>query len=179
MTTSSASSLASGALFLGRGRSYFATAAAPKMWANLTINSVTQGPLTIAKTSTDHELYFDEPVKAGGTNKGPAPLESILSALTGCENFIAHLLAKQKGFKFDKIEFQVTGGIDFAGPMKDAPGVSKTFQTLSVVAKIHTNEDEARVKEFSEEVGKRCPVFQLFKQAGVQITESWVRVPTK
>jgi len=162
---------------------HYATEASPaaapkKIWMTPNIKAVSEGTLTTATTASGHQIQFDEPIKAGGTNKGATPLENVLSALAACESFIARVLAKEKGFAFDKIEYQVTGGIDLAGPLKKAPGVSMTFQTVNIVARIHTNESEARVKEFTEEIGTRCPVFQLFHQAGVTITESWVRVPT-
>ena len=35
-------------------------------------------------------VIIDEPEECGGTNKGPSPTETLMTALIGCTNVIAH-----------------------------------------------------------------------------------------
>eukprot|EP01102_Stenamoeba_stenopodia_P001909 TRINITY_DN11726_c0_g1_i1.p1 TRINITY_DN11726_c0_g1~~TRINITY_DN11726_c0_g1_i1.p1 ORF type:complete len:200 (+),score=45.19 TRINITY_DN11726_c0_g1_i1:118-717(+) len=156
----------------------FATDGKSKTWHEIHIKSVSEGLFTASKTEGGHTVVVDEPAAYGGTDKGASPLETVLSALPGCETFLARTVAKEMKFKsLGKIEYEITGGLDLAGAF-GKPNVSKTFQKLHVVAKVQTDESEERVKELGEKVLSRCPVAQLFVQAGVEFTDSWVRVPS-
>jgi len=155
-------------------RSFFASES-KSTWHDVHIKSVSEGLLTTTKTEGGHTVYVDEPVAFGGTDKGANPLETVLAALPSCETFLARMVAKEMKFKsLGNIEYEIKGGLDLAGAF-GKPDVSKTFQKLNIAAKVHTDESEERVKELGEKVLSRCPVAQLYVQAGVQITHSWTR----
>jgi uncharacterized OsmC-like protein len=54
------------------------------------------GPLSAAVTARGHELIADEPVEAGGHDRGMMPTELIFAALSSCFCLaVAHVAAKR------------------------------------------------------------------------------------
>ena len=117
-------------------------------------------------------FIIDEPEYLGGTNEGPNPLEYLLGGLTGCTSVMIGLIAKEKNFSFQEIEFKNDGTIDARG-MMGVEGVSSHFQTVSFEAVFSTEESDERLEELKEEVEKRCPIYNLIVDAGVAIDSKW------
>jgi uncharacterized OsmC-like protein len=149
-------------------------ATASKTYKIFHVDATTSGALTTAQTG-GHTLFFDEPVKIGGTDKGPNPLQTALAAVAGCENVLAKIVAKEMNFQFSSLDFAVDGEIDVAG-LYGQPGVPISFQVLRVKAKLGTTESEARIREFTEKVEARCPIMQLFVKSGTKVEASWERI---
>lgn len=118
------------------------------------------------------DFIVDEPKHLGGTNEGPNPLEYVLGGLTSCTSVMIGLISKEKEFSYQGVDFKNDGAIDIRG-LQGVDGVSTYFQTVDFDVIIHTDESEARIEELKLEVEKRCPVFNLMKDAGVQITANW------
>jgi uncharacterized OsmC-like protein len=49
------------------------------------------------------------------------------------------------------------------------------FKTVRVQVHVSTDEDEERLREVVEETEARCPVFNLIKDAGVEVESVWIR----
>ena len=49
------------------------------------------------------------------------------------------------------------------------------FQTVRVQATVETDESPERLAEVVQETERRCPVFNLINDAGVNIQVQWVR----
>lgn len=120
------------------------------------------------------DFIVDEPERLGGTNKGPNPLEYVLGGLTSCTSVMIGMISKEMDFSYEGVDFENNGAIDIRG-LQGVEGVSTHFQTVDLQVVLHTNESDARVEALKEEVEKRCPVFNLLKDAGVQITADWKR----
>ncbi|WP_017380529.1 OsmC family protein [Paenisporosarcina sp. TG-14] len=121
-----------------------------------------------------HALTIDEPANMGGTDLGPDPISNLLASLAGCENVIANLVAKEIKFNLQGIEFDMKGELDPRGLMGQAD-VQPFFNHVSVYAKVKTDETQQRVDELKEIVDARCPVFTMFKAAGIPIEATWVK----
>ncbi|MBT2582972.1 OsmC family protein [Planococcus sp. ISL-109] len=119
-------------------------------------------------------FIIDEPEYLGSTNEGPNPLEYLLGGLTGCTSVMIGLIAKEKDFSFQGIEFSNTGTIDARG-MKGVEGVSSHFQTVSFEAVFSTDESDDRLEELKKEVERRCPIYNLIVDAGVAIDSKWYK----
>ena len=123
-------------------------------------------------------LTLDEPVKHGGGGQGPSPLHGVLGSLCGCEAVTFSRTAKEKNFNYNGLEFEAEFTIDIRGRM-GVRSVVPHFKTVRVQVYVKTNEDEARLLEVVKETEARCPVFNLIKDAGVEIECVWVRSTQK
>ncbi|WP_417317759.1 OsmC family protein [Emcibacter sp.] len=119
----------------------------------------------------------DEPVPHGGSGEGPSPLQAVLGALSGCKAVTFNRTAKEFGFSYQGIDFDSSFTIDVRG-RKGVRGVVPHFQTIRVQANVKTDEPEDRLREVIEEVGARCPVYNLLKDAEVNVEFTWVRCPS-
>lgn len=115
----------------------------------------------------------DEPIPHGGTGEGPSPLQTVVGALCGCESVTFHRTAAEMGFTYEDIEFAAEYTIDIRGRM-GVRTVRPHFQTVRVEATVTTAESEERLREVVVETERRCPVFNLLSDAGVEMEVRWV-----
>lgn len=116
----------------------------------------------------------DEPIAHGGSGEGPSPLQTVLGALCGCESVTFHRTANEMGFDYSGIDFDAAFTIDVRGRLGQR-GVRQHFQTVKVQAVVTTTESVERLREVVEETEARCPVFNLIRDAGVNLEVSWIR----
>lgn len=119
-------------------------------------------------------LVTDEPVAHGGTGEGPSPLQTVLGALCGCESVTFSRAAAEMGFQYAGIEFEAMYTIDIRGRLGER-SVRPHFQTVRVQAMVRTGEPEERLRAVVGETEARCPVFNLLKDAKVNVEMLWVR----
>lgn len=119
----------------------------------------------------------DEPVAHGGGGEGPSPLQAVLGSLSGCKAVTFNRTAKEFGLKYDGIDFESSFTIDIRG-RQGVRGVVPHFKTVRVQANVKTDESEEKLLQVIEEVGARCPVYNLLKDANVNVEFTWVRCPT-
>ena len=115
----------------------------------------------------------DEPIAHGGTGEGPSPLQAVLGALCGCEAVTFHRTSNDVDFSYDGIEFEAEFTIDIRGRM-GVREVRPHFQTIRVQATVVTDESPERLAAVVEETEARCPVYNLVKDAGVNVEMLWV-----
>lgn len=119
-------------------------------------------------------MVTDEPIAHGGTGEGPSPLQTVLGALCGCESVTFSRTAAEMGFQYAGIDFEAMYTIDIRGRLGER-SVRPHFQTVRVQAMVRTGESEERLRIVVEETEARCPVFNLLKDANVNIEMLWVR----
>jgi len=110
----------------------------------------------------DHSITIDEPEKAGGTDKGPNPVEVLLSSVVGCLDFTGTIVAKEMGYKLEEFELTVEGGLDPRGVMGKAD-VPVGLQYIRVEVINIKGIPEEKIPEFLKEVEARCPVRNTLK----------------
>ncbi len=137
------------------------------------INSVGQG-VRSEISAGKNKFIIDEDADMGGSDTGANPLQSLLGTLAGCEEVIATVVAKEKKFDFNGINFDVEGTLDIRGLMGNS-SVQPYFHTVKIRAKVKTNENDDRIKELKEAVDSRCPVYTTLKAAGINIDSLWSR----
>lgn len=121
-----------------------------------------------------HDIIVDEAPQMGGNNEGPNPLQYMLSALVGCGNVVAHLVAKEMNFDLQGLSFEATGEFDPRGFMGD-PNVRTYFETVTVDVKVETSESDERIEQLREQVEARCPVYGTFRAADVELKGAWTK----
>lgn len=115
---------------------------------------------------------MDEPVHLGGQDTGGTPLEYVSAALNGCNAVMIPLIAKEKDFSFSGIDFDTQGFVDFRGLMGEE-GVRTYFEKVIFTVEIETEESEEALNDLKAEVERRCPVFNLFIAAGIDVESNW------
>lgn len=120
-------------------------------------------------------LRSDEPEQLGGTDQGPNPMEYILAALNGCVSVMLHMVARELGFAYEGVELEAEGDIDVRG-LQGVPGVRPHFQAVRQRVRVTTSEPPERLALLKETVESRCPVANLLKDAGANLTATWVSV---
>lgn len=117
---------------------------------------------------------IDQSIKAGGTNEAPTPMDYVLGAFNGCVLIIIERAAVELDFSFSHLKAHSVGIVDGRGVL-GVDGVSPHFQQVRNTIWFETDESEKRIAQLKEIVAKRCPVYNLFKDAGVEIELNWVR----
>ena len=118
---------------------------------------------------------MDEPSQLGGADAGPMPLEYVVAALNGCNGVMIPLVAKELDFTFSGIDFETTGIVDTRGLLGEE-GIRTHFQKIRFQVKIQTEESEERIEQLKNEVERRCPVLNLFLDAGIQVDTKWSKI---
>lgn len=135
------------------------------------VNAETDGFALTAKTGK-HELVLDESEQLGGNNTGPNPMQTALAALASCENVTANMVAREMNFDLQKLTFSISGEFDPRGFMGE-PNVQPYFEEVVIDVKVDTSESDERIKKLEQQVEARCPIYTLFKAAGVNLTNNW------
>ncbi len=144
-------------------------------YRNLTAHNEGGGKTVVSVRDTQG-LVVDEPASRGGTNAGPTPVESVLGGLVGCDAVITHAVAKILKFEYGTIDYTCDAEIDVRG-VAGVKGVRPYFETVTVTKTIRTNEPPERIEKLKNNVEQRCPVSNLIRDAGVDLTIDWIVEP--
>ena len=123
-------------------------------------------------TVRDHQVITDE---ANSGNTGPSPLENTLASLAGCEGVIINRCAEAMGFKYSAVDMAAEGDVDPRGS-RGVQGVRPYFLAVRINIVLTTDEPPDRVAKLRKNVENRCPVMNLFRDAGVAVTATWETV---
>lgn len=119
-----------------------------------------------------HEVVTDE-ANAGDT--GPSPLENTLASLAGCEGVIINRCAAAMGFEYSAVDMEAEGEVDPRGS-RGVAGVRPYFLAVRLKIVLTTAEPPDRVAKLKKNVENRCPVMNLFRDAGVDVATVWETV---
>lgn len=120
------------------------------------------------------EFYIDEPKELGGTDLGANPVEYHLAALTACNTITFATVASEQNFSYKNIDYKTDGDLDIRGFL-GVEGVPTYFQNINIVLEIETDESEAAIENLKVAVEKRCPLYNLSKDAGIEIISEWIK----
>ena len=104
------------------------------------------------------KLVVDEPEALNGTDADANPVEYILAGFAGCVNVVGHLVAKELGFKIEKLNIEVSGEINpnkFLGASEEDRAGFKRIE-LNLVPE--TDASIEILTKWLEIVERRCPV---------------------
>lgn len=142
---------------------------------NVKASSERIGVLKNVNTVGKFSFTIDEPVKLGGTDEAPTPMEYILGSFNGCILIVIETIAKEIDFAFHRLKSDSIGTIDRRG-MKGIDNVSPHFQEVINTIWFETDESEHRIEELKEKVKDRCPAYNLFKDTGIPISLNWIKI---
>ena len=115
---------------------------------------------------------IDEPTERGGTNKGPTPTETALSALIGCTNVIGHKCAEALDVYIGELSISAVSSFDRRG-VTLTEEIEVPFESIDLTVISNGTASYEQLQAVKAEVAKFCPMAKLFKNAGTRINESW------
>jgi len=102
----------------------------------------------------NHFAVLDEPIKDGGGDSGPTPVEYLLTAIGGCVAMTLRMYAERKGWNLGKIKVIVSQKEELT-----SSGIRKSLlEEISIENEI--TEDQ-RIKLL--EIAGKCPVAKMIK----------------
>jgi len=140
--------------------------------ASFTATGRSTGSLSTAVTARQFGFVVAEPPSLGGTDEGANPIEYVLGALGGCVTVVVETVAAELGIAVDGVATDATGTLDIRG-FAGTADVSPHFQTLTLTVTLTTPVPEEELGELKAQVLRRCPLFNLVRDAGVPIEETW------
>jgi len=117
-------------------------------------------------------MVTDEPVSRHGTDTALTPLETVVGALCGCAGVTFERAAHELGFTYRGIDFEAGYRLDRRGLLGEAP-IRPYYQAVTVRALVHTDETPSRLGDVVAVTEARCPVRNLFVDAGVELVMEW------
>jgi uncharacterized OsmC-like protein len=110
-----------------------------------------------------HRLTADEPVDAGGTDRGPSPYELLLAALGSCMSMTIALYARGKEWALETVVIRLTHSRIYAQDCADCVVRDDTLldriETEITLTGRLTAEQEQRLIE----IAHKCPVHRTLK----------------
>ncbi|MET0190937.1 putative OsmC-like protein [Pseudonocardia sediminis] len=131
---------------------------------------------TVAVDGADYTIETDAYEAFGGKDQHPSPLAYTLASLSSCNQVTSSIVAKELGVTIEHVKFDVAADFNPTTMTTgtDRPGET-TFQNLRIDAQIRTDATDEQLAKLAEETERRCPVSQLFVQAGVKVTSNWTK----
>jgi putative redox protein len=137
-------------------------------------------------TSAGHVGQTDLPVRMGGKNSAPEPVEILLVAWMGCTQATAMFVSrnmKPERLILERLEFfNIEAARDVRGalslPIAESPAYSSRLQHISGSIVVYAQEGkEIGVDELAllrEQTELRCPVANMMIASGCQLLVEWV-----
>ena len=104
------------------------------------------------------KLVIDEPETLNGTDEGANPVEYILAGFAGCVNVVGHLVAKELGFKIEKLNIEVSGDINPDKFLGISNNERAGFKNIELKLVPETTASIETLVKWLEIVEARCPV---------------------
>jgi len=120
----------------------------------------------------EHTLTADEPVSAGGSNKGPNPYDLLAAALGSCTSMTLVFYARREKLPLEGVDLRVTHGRSHAKDCADCltqEGYVHTFEMTMRLEGPLTPEQRLKLVE----IARRCPVRKTLTSQ-IRVTERLV-----
>ncbi|MEJ8573564.1 OsmC family protein [Microbaculum marinum] len=117
-------------------------------------------------------MAADEPEIAGGTNEGPSPLEYVTAGLAACQLVTVTKIADAMGFAYADLAVDAEADVVFRaarGAMSPIP----RFSEARLLVRMRSPETAERIADLEALVEERCPVSNLFLDAGLPPKVDW------
>ena len=110
---------------------------------------------------TPFVLDADEPKVLLGTDRGPNPVEYLLTALAGCLTSSLVYHAAARGIAIEEVESHLEGDLDLRGFLGTSDEVRNGYENIRVTFKIKADATEEQLEELVQLARERSPVFDI------------------
>lgn len=122
----------------------------------------------------DLNVVIDEPTERGGTNMGPSPTETAMTALIACTNVIGHKCAQRLGVDLGTVTIDAQAQFDRRGVTMQEE-IDLPFPAITLTVNCDTAARLEEIAAVGEETAKYCAISKLFQAAGTDLTVNWVK----
>ncbi|MBV0911095.1 OsmC family protein [Rhodobacteraceae bacterium ASV31] len=122
----------------------------------------------------DLKVVIDEPLERGGTNLGPTPTETAMTALVACTNVIGHKCATKLGVDLGTVTIDAECQFDRRGVLLEEE-IDVPFPAITLTVVCDTPASQEDLKRVGDETAKFCAIARLFEAAGTDLTVNWVK----
>ncbi len=122
----------------------------------------------------DLNVVIDEPAERGGTNLGPTPTETAMTALIACTNVIGHKNAKRLGVDLGTVTIDANCKFDRRGVLMEEE-IDVPFPAITLTVNCITAATQDDLDVVGRETAKYCAIAKLFEAAGTDLTVNWVK----
>lgn len=127
---------------------------------------------TCSVQTRSFSYIVDEPVRMGGIDAAPTPMEYMLGGLATCLLITTDLVCREWGVALQSLSLDLEGDIDLRGLLGKAP-VRPDFSGVRGVLQLTADLGDGRLAQLRAEVERRSPAFALFQHAGTLPAISW------
>lgn len=122
----------------------------------------------------DLNVIIDEPKERGGTNLGPSPTETAMTALIACTNVIGQKNAHRLNIDLGEITIDADCKFDRRGVLMEEE-IDVPFPAITLTVNCKTNASQHDLDRVGTETAKYCAIAKLFEAAGTDLTVNWVK----
>ncbi|MEM9433899.1 MAG: OsmC family protein [Pseudomonadota bacterium] len=122
----------------------------------------------------DLHVVIDEPAERGGTNLGPTPTESAMTALIACTNVIGHKNAHRLGIELGTVSIEADCKFDRRGVLMQEE-IEVPFPAITLTVNCDTPASQEELTQVGVETSKYCAIAKLFSASGTDLTVNWVK----
>lgn len=122
----------------------------------------------------DLNVVIDEPIERGGTNLGPSPTETAMTALIACTNVIGHKCADRLGVDLGTIAIDAECQFDRRGVLMQEE-IDLPFPAITLTVTCDTAASQEEITLVGQETARFCAIAKLFEGAGTDLTVNWVK----
>ncbi len=112
----------------------------------------------IAVKARDFNIIIDEPASLGGEDKGPNPVEYLLSSIVGCLNVTGHLVAEEMGFTIKSLQIKASGSLNPARLFGKETSDRTGFKGIDIELLVDADTDATTLQQWLQKIELRCPV---------------------
>mgnify|MGYP002628552017 CR=1 FL=1 len=120
----------------------------------------------------DLNVIIDEPLERGGTNLGPTPTETAMTALIACTNVIGHKNAHRLGVDLGEVTIDAECQFDRRGVLMQEE-IDVPFPAITLTVNCTTSASQEELTLVGQETAKYCAIAKLFEASGTDLTVNW------
>ncbi|GAB4440963.1 MAG: OsmC family protein [Chloroflexi bacterium OHK40] len=106
----------------------------------------------------DHTVITDSGAALGGFGLGPSAPELLLGALASCIAHSALVIAADHGVRFEQLDVEVTGQLDYRGTLDVDASASVPPSNLAYTLRFAGPVTDEEVATVQAEIARLCPV---------------------
>jgi putative redox protein len=124
----------------------------------MTVTARSLQNLQVQIQASNHHILADEPLTAGGEDKGPNPYDLLLSSLAACKVMTVHLYARRKQWPVETVSITLNHRQIAANECSDCQtkGLAKV-DIIECEISFEGDLDEDQIRRLAD-IADRCPI---------------------